>query len=153
MEFLPRSQRDARLDFQVMTRLQVLALAIAGLTLSGLGLMLGILFAVPALGLNVYGRNPMAFTVEIEVVSAVIYLAGAIMSWFAWATIGKRGMLRSPGLLGMPVVVLVVALAFDVVHAYWGNLVETLVFAVGLVLPAVAAARPWIHGRMLFRGR
>ena len=131
----------------------MVALAIAGLTLSGLGLLLGIAFAIPALGLNIYGPNPIAFTVEVEVVFAVIYLAGATMSWFAWAAIAKRGMLRGPAPFVMAVVILVTTLAFDVARAYWVNLVETLVWVVGVVLPAVAAARPWTPGRMLFRGR
>ena len=100
-----------------MTRLQAVALAIAGLTLSGLGLLLGIAFAIPALGLNIYGPNPIAFTVEVEVVSAVIYLAGATMSWFAWAAIGKRGMLRGPAPFVMAVLILVTTLAFDASNA------------------------------------
>ena len=135
-----------------MTRPQILALAIAGLTVSGFGLLLGIAFAVPALGLNTYGRNPIGFTVVVELVSAIIYLGGATMSYFAWGAIGKRGMLRSPGLLAMPVAILVLALAFDVLRTYWIDVVELLVFAVGLVLPVVAAMSPW-RGGALSRGR
>src|SRR5450759_5914235 len=45
----------AGVDFQLMTRLQVLALAMAGIVVSGIGLFLGTAFAMPALGLNVYG--------------------------------------------------------------------------------------------------
>jgi hypothetical protein len=136
-----------------MTRLQELALAMAGIVVSGIGLFLGTAFAMPALGLNVYGHNPLEFTIAIELVSAAIYLAGATMSWFAWDAIGKRGLLRGQAaLLAMPVVVLVVALAFDVVRAYWISLVETLVFVAGVLLPALAASRPWMRGRGLFGG-
>lgn len=137
----------------MMTRLQVLALAVAGIVVSGIGLFLGTAFAMPALGLNVYGPNPLEFTIAIELVSAAIYLAGATMSWFAWDAIGKRGLLRGQAaLLAMPVVVLVVALAFDVVRAYWISLVETLVFVAGVLLPALGASRPWMRGRGLFGG-
>lgn len=135
-----------------MTRLQISALAIAGIVVSGLGLFLGIAFAAPALGFNVYGRNPIGFTIAIELISAVLYLVGATMSWFAWDAIGKHGILRgSAAVLGMPLVVLVIVLALDVVHANWISMVETLVFAAGLLLPALAASRPWIPGRGLFR--
>ena len=72
-----------------MTRSQAFALALGGLMLSAIGLMLGIAFAVPALGLNVYGPNPVSFTVAVEAASVVIYLAGATMSWFAWGAIAK----------------------------------------------------------------
>jgi hypothetical protein len=93
------------------------------------------------------------FTVEAELVSAVIYLAGATMSWFAWDAIGKRGMLRaSVAFLVVPVLVLVGTLAVDVARSYWINVIETLVFVAGILLPVLGASRPWTRGRGLFRG-
>lgn len=136
-----------------MTRLQGSALAIAGLVLSALGLFVVIAFALPALGLNTYGHNPLEFTIVAELVGGAIYLTGATMSWFAWDLIGRHGMLRgSAAIAVMPVAVLVIVLAVDVIHAYWINLVDTLAIVAGVMAPIVAGFRPWRRDRKLFRG-
>jgi hypothetical protein len=59
--------------------------------LCGLGLFVGIGFALPALGMNSHGPNSVAFTLKAEAVAVALYSAGAVMSWLAAVTARKAG--------------------------------------------------------------
>jgi hypothetical protein len=60
-----------------MSRTGLLALLVVGLSTACVGALLALAFAIPALGLNRYGRNPTEVTLLAESVATVLYLSGA----------------------------------------------------------------------------
>lgn len=49
-----------------------------GLSTAWVGMLLALAFAIPALGLNPYGRNPAEVTLLAEAFAITLYLGGAI---------------------------------------------------------------------------
>jgi hypothetical protein len=116
---------------------------IPGILLCGLGLFVGVGFALPALGMNTLGPNSVGFTVAAECVAGAVYFLGAVMSWLAAATIRKGGYrVLHIGYYLVFLVLLLAALMFRGSSGDWTSVFLVLVFTTGLLLPWLIGLRP-----------
>jgi hypothetical protein len=126
-----------------MAKAWSVVVGVAGLLVSGLGLLIGIGFAVPALGWNIYGPNPTDFTIAAEAVAVILYLSGAGICWYSARRLARLEKSRLPSAAVLAAVFLVTLIFFAIRGAGWGYVIMYLVFAVGLVLPFVLGIEPW----------
>ena len=119
--------------------------AAVGLLLAAAGLFVPLAVGIPALGLNMYGRNPIEFTVTGEGFAAGLYLVGATLTWFAtdWTRrSGRLGRRWVPGALGLTAVWLITEVP-TLLRRDWVWAAGLLFFFAGLILPIALGLRPW----------
>ena len=119
-------------------------LAVLGILLSAAGMIVAVAVGAPALGLNIYGRNPLAFTLAGLTFAAKLYVPGAAMLWLACNWMRKHRQLRNDQMALVGVMILVVCVPMAL-RGYWVGIGLLLVVVVGIGVPIVLGLRPW-HG-------
>lgn len=122
-----------------MSRAVPLALLVVGLLIASVGTLLALAFAIPALGLSLYGRNPAEVTLLAEAVATVLYLTGA-----GAEVIGARLLAQHPQRAARPVVWGAVgyfaicsafAISWPPIHGDWEGGLLVLLYGAAIVAP------------------
>ena len=93
------------------------------------GSLLAIAFALPALGLNVYGRNPVEFTLVGEAVAATLYLGGAVGTVKAWRLLAQDARRPAGPLVFGVIAAGAVASFWPAINDWEGTLLVLICFA------------------------
>lgn len=126
-----------------MGRVAVAALAVVGLLMAAAGLIAGLAWGIPALGLNIYGRNPLDETLRGLGSAATLYAVGAALLAIAIRWIRDRsGSLDLRG-SAVPAVTLLGVAALMAVRGNWTGILMLLVVAIGISAPIALGGRPW----------
>lgn len=126
-----------------MGRVAVAVLAVIGLLLAAAGLIAGLAWGIPALGLNIYGRNPLDETLRGLGSAATLYAVGAALLAVAIRWIRDHsGPLDLRGFV-FPAVMFLGVTGLMAVRGNWTSILMLLVVAIGIAAPIALGGRPW----------